>query len=321
MQAWVARRDGRPVGRIAAIFNRRHLEIYRDRTGFFGFFECLPDAEASAALLQTAEAWLSERAIARVVGPVSPTVNEESGLLVEGFSERPAIGNVFTPPYYIDLLTQAGYVKLVDMFAYLQTNQSARETPRYAVLERIARRRSDFHIRPLRLEDLDSEAPLFQEVFAEAWKNNRLALPYTVEEWRILARRYRPILDKRFAYAAEKDGRPAGVFLGMVDVNEIVHRLNGRLLPLGWARLFFGLGRVSRGRVFMMGVHPEFQGLGLPTRFIARYFRSTIDDPRFIDHDFSWVYEDNRETISVIEGIGGRRYMTFRLYQRELDAV
>lgn len=318
LQCFLAERGGEPVGRIAAILNDRHNQIRERRDGFFGFFESVEDPEVSRGLFRVAEGWLREKQVETLYGPVSPTINDESGILLEGFEYRPALGNPYTAPYYPYLLEEAGYGKAKDMYAYLNRRDQL-DWERILKVEAAAERASKFEILPLPVNQLESLADFFEEIFREAWKEHFLALPFDREEWIQLAKRYKPFLTGDLAYVARYRGRPAGLFLGLRDLNEIIHQLDGRLFPWGWWKLLRGKNRISQGRVFMMGVHPDFQKSGLPHYFWARYSRRVTRDPSFQTHDFSWVWEDNESTRSVIKRVGVTRYMVYRIYRKELS--
>ena len=317
---WIAYRGRAPVGRISAQIDRLHLERYHDATGFFGMLEAEDDGRTFEALLGTAEAWLRAEGMRRVLGPFNLSINEECGLLVEGFDTPPMILMGHGRPYYAARLEARGYRAAKDLLAYrLAADFTTPDIMRATVL----RAGRAVVVRPLRRSSFRSELATLREVFEDAWSENWGFVPFTAAEFEELGRALRFIVDDDFVQIAEVDGEPAGMLVLLPNLHEAIRDLNGRLRPLGWLKLVWRLGvrRPRTGRVALMGVRKRYQrtALGLAIAF------SMIDAVRarglargVRDVELSWVLEDNHGVRSLLEAIGSVVYKRYRLYEKPL---
>ena len=315
---FLARRAGQVVGRIAALHNRRHIEVHADGAGFFGFFECEDNPATAAALLETAERWLRGRGLTVARGPANFSIQDEAGVLLDGFEHAPMAGMGYTPPYYRGLIEAAGYAKAKDLHVFRIDRQSWRKDQfrrMCAVAERIA---AGVTLRPLNTQDLPGEAVRMEAIFAEAWRDNWGALPITRAEFLKYAEQYRLLLDPELILFAERAGEPLGMMVAIPDINEIIKRIDGRLWPWGWWRMLRERKRVGGVRLFLLGVRVSARRLGLPVLFIRRYHEILTRSPFFRQLEFSWILEDNHETIALIQRVGGWRAQTLRLYEKPL---
>jgi GNAT superfamily N-acetyltransferase len=314
---FLARRDGRVVGRIAAFRNAVHLEANHDDAGFFGFFECENDIETAKALLAQAESWLSSQGLKFSRGPANFNVQEEAGVLLDGFDVQPMLGMAYTPPYYKDLIEAAGYAACRDLLVYRLTPEMAR----FDQLDRIAAAAQHsipgLTVRSINLNDLASDAKIFARVFADAWHDNWGVVPISEKEFLLLYQRFRFFLIPEMVYVAEVNGEPAGAFVTMPDLNVLMKEIHGRLWPFGWWNLLTGRHRVTRYRTMMMGVRPQFRQLGLPLIFINRC-RQELLRRKFTEVEFSWVLEENRMTRRLVERIGAKTVQTLRVFEKTL---
>lgn len=314
---FVARRGGEAVGRIAAFENRPHLQAHQDGAGFFGFFESPDDPEVAGALLRTAEDWLRGRGLKVARGPANFSIYEEAGVLLDGFEHAPMAGMTYTARWYPRLLEAAGYRKAKDLYVYRVT----RETARFDRIERLAEiagRVPNLRVRNLDMKQLRREADFLATVYAEAWRENWGQVPISAQEFYEAYERYKFFIRPELVYLAEIDGEPAGYFVAMPDMNELLKKMNGRLLPTGIFRLLFGRGSIRGYRVFMTGVRPKFRRVGLPLIFLARS-REVFDRDAASVVEFSWILEDNHEAIAFLERIGALRVQTLRLYEKALS--
>ncbi len=315
---YLAWRGDEPVGRIAALHNRRHLAAHADGAGFFGFFECEDDPATAAALLGAAEAWLRAEGLKVARGPVNFSIQDEAGVMLDGFAHAPMAGMGYTPPYYRGLLEAAHYGKAKDLRVYrigrgdFQADQFARMG---AVADRMAQ---GVTVRPLNMRELPAEAERMARIFAEAWRDNWGAQPITQAEFLKYAQAYRLFINPELILFAERDGEPLGMMVAIPDMNEIIQRIGGRLWPLGWWSLLTQRKRVTGLRLFLLGVRQQARRLGLPVLFIRRYHELLHRAPHLRQMEFSWILEDNHETIALIERIGGKCVQTLRLYEKAL---
>lgn len=315
---FLARRGTEVVGRIAALHNRRHLAAHADGAGFFGFFECENDHGTAAALLRAAEQWLSAHGLAIARGPANFSIQDEAGVLLDGFEHAPMAGMGYTPPYYRELIEAAGYAKAKDLEVWRINRGSWREGEfrrMCRVAERVAQ---GVTIRPVNMGDLPNEAERMAKIFAEAWRDNWGAQPITQPEFLKYASQYRLFIDPELILLAERNGEPLAMMVAIPNVNEIIKRIDGRMLPLGWLRLLLGRKRVTGIRLFLLGVRAEARRLGLPVLFIKRYHELLNASPQLKQMEFSWILEDNHETLALIKRFGGWRAQTLRLYEKPL---
>ncbi len=321
---WIAYRDGRAVGRISAQVNQVHLERYDDATGHFGFFEATDDPAVFRALTETAEAWLAERGMRRVTGPFSFSINEESGLLVEGFDSPPYIMMGHARPYYGPGLESCGYGKVADMVAYYYDRDMA--LPR--TIERLIQRaesRDDLTVRVIDMKRYHDEVGIVIDIFNDAWSENWGFLPFSEIDGRHLADSIRPLITARNIVIAEIAGKPAAMSVILPNINRMIQDLDGRLLPFGWLKLVWRLKFQSwhSGRMPLMGVRKEYQGssLGAALAFaVIRAHREYFFFERGVrESELSWVLEDNTATRHMVETLGARVNKVYRVYQKDLE--
>ena len=311
----LARRDGRVVGRIAAIDDRLHNEVHRDNIAAFGFFEA-DDAAATRALLDGVEAWARRRGRVAVRGPLNPSLNESAGLLVDGFETDSMLLMPHNPPEYADYLEAAGYRKVKDLFAWLYDLDRGAGP----LIEKLAARfrdRERIVVRPLELREFEREIDRLRVIYCGAWEHNWGFVPPTPEEFRRLATELRQIFDPRCAVIAEVDGRPIACAIAIPDINQALKGTDGRLFPLGLVRLLRRKHTIDQARLLLLGVLPEYRRPGLYPLLLFELQRQAAGS-QYRRAEFSWVLEDNRDINQPAEQAGARRYKTYRIYQKAL---
>ena len=267
---FVAYRDGRPVGRISAQVNRLHRETHDPHSGHFGFFDCENDLEAARALFDAARGWLAARGATSIAGPFSLSINEESGLLVEGFDSPPAMLMNHAMPFTGGLVEAAGLVKEMDTFAF--RFRGDRDFPALDRLAAAAMRSGAYTIRPIRVDRFAEEVRLVIDVFNDAWSGNWGFVPYTDGEIQAMIRELKPFYRTEYGRFVEYEGRPIAVLLAIPDVNRIIAPFHGRLLPFNWWRLLRALrsGEAGVGRIPLMGIRRSHQGSMQAAGVLAR---------------------------------------------------
>jgi GNAT superfamily N-acetyltransferase len=315
--AW---RDGRPVGRITAHIDHRFNEFQDNDWGMFGFFECEDSQETAHALLEAAASWLRERGRGLMIGPMDFTTNDECGLLIEGHERPPIILSTWHHPYYRALLEGEGLEKAMDLLMW-SLHISGRSRVRDAIWRMAAQVESEHGIvvRPMRKRQLDDEVTRFLEVYNAAWERNWAAVPLTEAEVRHYAKDLRPILDENWAFVAERidTGETVGAALTLPDYNQVLRHLDGRLLPIGWAKWLWYRRKIDAVRVFALGVKPAYQHTGIAARFYQLHFEAAERTPQK-GGEMGWVLETNRAMNRAMEGMGGEIVRRFRVYQRSL---
>lgn len=316
---FLAYRGAEPVGRIAALHNTRHLAAHGDGAGFFGFFECEDDVATAAALLAAAEAWLRARGLTVARGPANFSIQDEAGVLLDGFEHAPMAGMGYTPPYYRALVEAAGYAKAKDLLVWRIHRDTWKDTELKRMCALVDRLAPGVTVRALNMRDLPNEAAKMAAIFAEAWKENWGAQPITQAEFLKYASQYRLFIDPELIQIAERDGEPLAMAVAIPNVNEIIRRIDGRMFPWGWWRLLRDRRRTTKLRLFLLGARTSARRLGLPVLFMRRYHALLHGSVTLQEMEFSWILEDNHETLALIERLGGRRVQTLRLYEKALE--
>ena len=316
---FLAFRDGDPVGRITAHYDRNFNRFQHNEWGMFGWFEARDDPLVAGALLDAAEEWLRDRKRDRIVGPLSFSTNDQdAGLLVDGFDREPLILNQWTQPYYPALLEGAGLTKAMDLYMWeLWVDDRASVHPAIVRMAEEVKTKHGIDVRGMRKRDLRAEVDRFLEVYNEAWERNWGFVPLTDEEVRHYAKELKPILDENWAFIAEKDGETVGAALTLPDYNQVLKHLNGRLLPIGWAKALYWRRKINRVRVFALGVKAKHQHAGVAAKLYTEHFDSAARTPQK-GGEMGWILETNKSMNRAMEGMGGKIVSTYRLFEKEL---
>jgi hypothetical protein len=319
-QAWIAYRDNQPVGRISAQVDDLHRERYGPDTGHFGLLEGIESAEVFAALTNTAEEWLASRGARQISGPFNFSINQECGILVEGFETPPVVMMPHSRKWYAPLLEEQGYRPLRDLLAYWVNVDF--EVPRFmsALVERFS---GPVCLRVLNRSRFSDEMELLRDIFNDAWSNNWGFVPFTREEFAELGNSLRMLVPDEAIAIAEVDGTPAAFMVGLPNLNEIFSELDGKLLPFGWVRLISRLRSrsVHTARIPLMGVRKQFQSspLGAALAFLViDALRETGRAWGIRAVELSWILEDNKPMRRMLEGIGCREYKRYRIFGKSL---
>ncbi len=307
--------DGKTLGRIAAIVDHDHNRFHKEKTGFFGMFECVNDVEVSALLFNAAEQWCRKKEMDRIRGPLNLSINHECGLLVENFDDPPVLGIPYNPPYYADLFHHWGLEKTRDL---ISLEIQLTHIPDY--LERavtLIKKRNRFNIRCLQMDRFEEEMNVLWEIYNAAWEANWGFVPMNHKEFIFTAREMKHVVNPRLCFIAEVNGEPAGFSLALPDVNQALKSMKGKLFPFGWLKFILRKRRINRFRVITLGVKKQFQRLGIDAFFYHATYKQLMEINIF-RVDMSWVLEDNRAMIGPIEKIGGVPYKRHRIYERSL---
>jgi GNAT superfamily N-acetyltransferase len=321
-QYFLAYRDGRAVGRISAHVDRNFNEFQDNKWGLFGWFECEDDPEATRALLDAAEKWLRERDRDRMVGPMDFTTNDECGLLIEGHEHPPIILCPWHHSYYQRIFEQdIGMEKAMDLYMW-SLYVDKRENVHPAIWEMADKLESEHGIvcRNFRKKELQAEVGRFLDVYNAAWERNWGFVPLTEEEVRHMAKDLKPVLDENWAMVAERKdtGEVVGAALTLPDFNQVLAKLNGRLLPFGWLTALREKSKIDAVRVFALGVKPEYQHTGVAARFYQMHFDAAERTPQK-GGEMGWILEVNKPMNRAMEGMGGEIKRRYRMYERVLS--
>ena len=313
---FLARRNGAIVGRIGAIINHNHNKEHRENIGFFGFFECVNDQLVADELFSTAKAWLKQRGVSAVRGPASPSVNDEYGLLVEGFDQPPAVLMPYNPSYYVQLVEIAGFRKAKDLYAY-HVQKDKVFAGKIARVANAIKEREGLSFRTLNMKEFDKEVVRMKELYNRAWQHNWGAVPMTDEEFDALAKDLKPVVDPELVIIAEYKGEPIGFALSLPDLNiALKYNTRGYLLP-GLYCLFRHKKKIKSIRIIVLGVIPERLRTGAGGMLFYETARRAVDRG-FPEGEAGWVLEDNMMMNRGAELLNAERTKTYRIYEQSL---
>lgn len=319
-QAWIALQDGEPVGRICAHVDEVHRDRYGGHTGHFGLIEGRDDSGLFAALLSAAEAWLAERGTRYVTGPYNFSINQECGVLVDGFDTPPMVLMPHARQWYGRRIEEQGYGRARDLLAYWIDTDFRTTRVMRALSRRFASRVT---LRTLHRDDFAGELETLRDIFNDAWSKNWGFIPFSREEFADLGASLRHILPDEFIQIAEVDGEAAAFVVVLPNLNEVLKELDGSLLPTGWLRIVKALRqrRIRTARVPLMGVRSKYQNtpLGVMLAFLvcdtARYAAA---DRGITGVELSWILDNNKGMRSILDDIESPEYKRYRIYEKQL---
>ena len=321
---WLAIRDGRDVGRITAQIDPLAQQSLDERVGDFGCLSAEDDPEAFAALLRTAEDFLRSRGVTHVRGPFSLSINEETGLLVDGFDAPPMLLMGHDPVYAATRLEALGYRKEKDVYAYMLDMDAPLSSSARRMLERPLP--ASVTMRRLNFKDYSNEIRRIVDIYNDAWSGNWGFVPLTEQEGEAMAKQMRMLLDDRLVWFVEADGQAVAFIVTLPNINEAIRDLDGRLFPFGWAKLLWRLKmrRVKSARVPLMGVRRSLSGTligsAIPLQLIGSALPGAIAFG-FRSIELSWILEDNLPMRRILERLGARAYKTYRVYGKRLASA
>jgi GNAT superfamily N-acetyltransferase len=315
---FLARREGRVVGRIAAVHNRLHNEVHGDRVGFFGFFDCRDDAPAAAALFEAAAGWLRPRGLDTLRGPASFSTNDECGLLVDGFDTPATLMMPHNPRYYVDLVEGAGFAPAKDLLVYQRAATALPE--RLAEGARLLQKRYGISVRGIDMKRFAAEVEAIKRIYNQAWERNWGFVPMTDAEIDHLASQLRPVVVSDLVLFADRAGETIGFAVALPDLNVALRRNpSGRLFPGLLKVLWAARTAVRRVRILLLGIVPAWRGKGVD----ALLYKAVWERARALGTTWGeagWILEDNQPMRNGLTRMGFEVYKTYRLYDRPLAA-
>jgi GNAT superfamily N-acetyltransferase len=317
-QLFLAERDGRPAGRISAQVDRAFNDFHGNAWGMFGFLELEEDREVLEGLLEAAARWLRERRRDRMVGPMDFTMNDESGVLIDGFDRDPMVRQPWHPPYYRRLCEEAGLQKAVDLFMWeLHVENRDQVLPIIWELAEKLEPKHGITIRRMTRRSLRRDLDAFAEIYNEAWSRNWGFVPYSKEDLDAYAQELHLVFDRHWFMVAEQEGKTVGVAITVPDVNQVLRKMKGRLLPLGWWHYLRRGHLIDAIRVGFLGVKPAYQHTGVAAGLYAEHWK-TAQVRRQKWGEMGWILETNKAMNRGMEAMGGRVVKRYRVYEREL---
>ena len=318
-ELFLARRDARVVGRLSAQIDLHFNAFHDNAWGMFGFLELEEDPEVLRALLDAAAEWLRARGRDRMVGPMDFTMNDESGVLVDGFDREPMLRQPWHPPYYKRLCEEAGLEKAMDLLIWeLRISDREKILP---IIRKLADELGPKHgitIRKMSRRRLRRELDAFAEIYNEAWSNNWGFVPYTKEDLDAYVQELHLVFDREWFMVAENsDSETVGVGITIPDINQVLKRMGGRVLPFGWWHYLRRRRIMDRCRIGFLGVKPAYQHTGVAAGLYMENFAMAEATP-IKWGEAGWVLETNTGLNRGMEALGGRISKRYRVYERTL---
>lgn len=314
---FLAERNGEFVGRIAAIRNDLHNEIHKDKRGFFGFFECINDQNVANALLDTAKSWLQKEGLNEMMGPASPSSNDEWGSLLMGFDDSPRLLMSYNPEYYNTLFSNYGLAKAKDLHAYKLEHDKVLSTGKIKRVAELAQKRARLVIKAVNMKDFKNELDKVKYVYNKAWAPNWGFVPLTDLEIDAMAKDLKMLIEPSLVLFGEIDGQIVGFSLVMLDYNQIFKSMNGRLFPFNFLKLYLQKKKITWSRIITLGLIPEFQKKGLD----AVFYYEIVTRAHNIGIDLgeaSWILEDNEMMNRGAEAMSGELYKKYRVWNLDI---
>ena len=319
VQLFLALRNEKIVGRIAAIRNNKYIEFAGANAGFFGLFDVIEDYEVAKLLLDTAFNWLRKEGLISVIGPANLSTNDTAGLLVEGFDSPPVVMMTYNKPYYADFLERYGFGKQMDLLAYFGVQDTAnRKSVELSdrIKERLAGRGITF--RTARMSKFKEELGPVREVYKGAWDKNWGFVPPTDAEFDHMAEGLKMVIDQDFAILAEQNGKLVGFALAVPDINIIARNIKrGRLFPFGIFKLLLQKKKINRLRIILLGVLPAYRKMGIEAVFYGTIMSKGVEKG-ITEGEASWILDSNEMMKRGVESIGMVPYKRYRMYEKAL---
>lgn len=314
---FLARRGSVTVGRIAGIVDRHNNEAHNEKMGVWGFFECGDDLEAATALFSAVETWARQKGMNFLRGPLSPSTNYETGLLVEGFNYPPVLMMAYNPPYYSRLVEECGFSKEKDLLAFLvnDTYQLPEWMDRLA--EKISRKK-EVYIRRFLPKEEDAEFALIREIYNASWAGNWGFVPLSVNEMKDIQKSVMPFADPDLAFFIYYEDEPVAVCVIFPDINPLLKRLNGQIGLLGLIKYFLYRHEIKGLRCLMFGIKEKFRQLGIPMLAFHHIYEIARNQKKYQYLEMGWTLEDNESINSLVEEAGAKKYKKYRIFRKSL---
>lgn len=318
---WIAVDEkNRCIGRIAGIVNHQHNKYYDDKIGFFGYFECINDEAVSSALFSAVHEWLKQKGMNAVRGPVNLSLSNECGVLFEGYHHSPILQMNYNPPYYAQLLENFGYKKEHDLFAFYVTDdilKNEKIMQRLKWLSKVVSQKEKISFRHFNTKSFKNEVEKIRLLFNDYMSDNWGFLPMEEKEVDFIARSLKQVLIKELAIFAEVDGEAVGFSLSLPDINQLLKKMNGKLIPFGIFKFLFLKKRITDIRVMLMGINKPFRRKGLEAVF---YYQTIVEGAKrkFTGAELSWVSEDNHILIRELESLNAKLYKRYRIFRNDI---
>ena len=317
MDLFLAYKDGKITGRIAAIIDNNHNEFHDEKVVFFGMFECFNDMETTRALLDKVTQWGLEKGMNILRGPMNLSMNDECAFLLEGFDSPPMIMMTYNPRYYLDLMEKAGLAKAKDLYAFYMS-ASEDMVQRIEGIVNDIKQKTSVGLRSVDLKRIDEEAEKIKYVYNNGWEKNWGFVPWTENEMDHMAKKLKTFADPDIVIIAEDKGRPVGFAFALPNYNEVLIRLNGRLTPWAILKFLFYRRKIESVRAIVFGIVKEYRQTGL-SYLLYSEFEKNVKRKGYKWGETSWQLEDNEPINRFVTSIGGEVYKKYRLFEKKIS--
>jgi hypothetical protein len=315
----LARRDNEVVGRVMAVIDYNYCEYHKTKVAFFGFFEVINDYQVAEKLLEKVCEYAQDKGMSELYGPANPSLNDEAGFLIEGFSSPPCIKMPYNPPYYTEFVERFGMKKIKDLYSYYIDLTKPPPEKLLRVIE-VLKAKKEFSVRPVNLKKLKTDLIKIKEIYNNAWSNNWDFTPMTDEEIDALAQKLKMIVVPEIVRIAEVRGEPAGMSIGLPDYNQVLKYLNGKLFPFGFIKFFLYRKKINGARLWALGIKDQYRNSGLDALLYYETFMGALKKG-YKWGDVGWILEDNYHIINPILLWDAKRYKKYRIYRKTLSSV
>ena len=319
VENYLAYKDGKLAGRISAIRNNNYNDYHDSNVGFWGFYDVIDDYEVSKALFDTVEKWHKQHGFDAMIGPVNFSTNDTAGLLIKGFDSPPVVEMTYNKEYYRDHIEKYGFVKDMDLFAYLLTQDKvSQKSLRLADALEKRLNRKGITIRQINIKDFKNEVAKIREVYNKAWEKNWGFVPATDKEFEFLAEGLKMIVIPDYALVAEHEGKFVGFALAIPNINEItINFKNGKLFPFNIFKLLLNKKKTKMIRIITLGVIENYRKMGIEAVFYANIIQAGRKN-NVMAGEASWILENNEMMNKALENLNGERYKTYRLFTKPI---
>jgi GNAT superfamily N-acetyltransferase len=316
VEYFLAYKDGKLVGRIAALVDSRYEKYHDDYTGFFGFFESINDQAVAEALLERATAWLKEKGKTRIIGPMSFTLYDESAFLLKGFDSYPVVMLPYNHSYYNDLVVNAGFEKSTDWYAFMVSINVKIKPVMFKIRDRVMRQ-PNLEIKPLNMKYFDEAVKDVGLIFRDAWMENWGHVPFAEAQLAHLAKDLKQVVIPEITYLAYLNGKCIGFMLNIWDANPALAKAKGKLFPFGLFKILFEMKKIKRVRTIAMGILKEYRHRGIDIAFYMNGYEKALT-MGIEETECSVIVETNHRMIDALEDLDARKYKTYRFYEKKI---
>jgi GNAT superfamily N-acetyltransferase len=317
-ELFLANRGGEVVGRIMASDDPNYNALHQTSVGCFGLFECIDDVDVASALFRAAQNWQRDRARTEIMGPIDYSTNYVCGLLIDGFEHSPTLLTAHNPPYYTRLIEACGFAKIKDWYAWW-FSEFPEPAERLRKIAAARAGRQKVRIREVNLRDIKGEAERLRTIYNQAWEKNWGFVPFTEAEFDHMAREMKPLIEPEGLLIAETDTEPVAFIIAVPDINVALKKINGRLFPFGLIKLLYYKRKIRTARLVALGVIEKYRRTGIAEALVLKIMDEAIK--RGFTGELSMTLEDNVMVNRFIEAVGAKKYKTYRIYQKAIDAA